>query len=44
MGAVPGLATVVILFVANCFIDGFVARAVAGYWEEEYYDDNGEMV
>jgi hypothetical protein len=44
MGAVPGLATVAVLFVANCFIDGFVARTVAGYWEEEYDDDNGEMV
>lgn len=41
--AVPGLATVAVLFVVNCFVDGFVARTVAGHWKKEY-DDNGEMV
>jgi hypothetical protein len=42
--AVPGLATMAVLFVVNCFVGGFVARTVARYWEEEYDDDNGEMV
>jgi hypothetical protein len=37
-------ATMAVLFVVNCFVVGFVARTVAGYWEEEYDDDNGEMV
>jgi hypothetical protein len=42
--AVPGLTTMAVLFVVNCFVGGFVARTAAGYWEEEYDDDNGEMV
>jgi hypothetical protein len=33
-----------VLFVVNCFVVGFVVRTVAGYWEEEYDDDSGEMV
>lgn len=41
--AVPGIATVIVLFVVYCFIDGFVARKVAGYFEETY-DETGEMV
>jgi hypothetical protein len=28
----PGLAGTVVVFVVNCFIDGFVAKGVAGYW------------
>lgn len=31
------------LFVVYCFIDGFVARKVAGYFEETY-DETSEMV
>jgi hypothetical protein len=34
--AVPGLASTAVTFVVNCFIDGFVAKDIAGYWREEY--------
>jgi hypothetical protein len=34
--AVPGLASTVVMFVVNCFIDGFVAKGITGYWREEY--------
>jgi hypothetical protein len=34
--AAPGLASTVVVFVVNCFIDGFVAKGVAGYWREEH--------
>ena len=40
--AVPGLAGTVVMFVVNCFIDGFVAKGITGYWREEYEDS--EMV
>jgi hypothetical protein len=39
----PNIAVSVVLFVIYCFVDGFVAKAVGGYWEEEQTDD-GEMV
>ena len=32
--AVPSLATTLVLFLVYCFIDGFIARKVAGYYEE----------
>jgi len=32
---VPGLATTVVLFIINAFIDGFVAKHVATLWKEE---------
>jgi hypothetical protein len=32
---VPGLATTVLLFVVNAFIDGFVAKNVASWWQYE---------
>lgn len=33
---VPSLATTIVLFIVNAFIDGFVAKNVASWWEEEY--------
>ncbi|MEM3623463.1 MAG: hypothetical protein QXR76_06830 [Candidatus Bathyarchaeia archaeon] len=30
----PDLVTSIIVFVIYCFIDGFVSKKVAGYWEE----------
>jgi hypothetical protein len=32
----PSLAATIILFIVYCFIDGYVAKSVAGFWEEEY--------
>jgi hypothetical protein len=32
--ALPGLATLVVLFVVYCFIDGFIAKSIAEYYEE----------
>jgi hypothetical protein len=32
---VPSLAATIVLFIVYCFIDGYVARTVAGYWKEE---------
>jgi hypothetical protein len=32
---VPSLATTIVLFIIYALIDGFVAKKVAGYWEEE---------
>jgi len=34
--AAPGLATTIVVFIIYCFIDGYVAKGVAGFWEEEY--------
>jgi hypothetical protein len=31
--AVPSLATTIVLFIVYCFIDGFISRKVAGYYE-----------
>jgi vacuolar-type H+-ATPase subunit I/STV1 len=39
----PNLAVSIVLFVFYCFVDGYVAKAVGGNWEEEQTDD-GEMV
>jgi hypothetical protein len=39
----PNIAVSVVLFVFYCFVDGYVAKAVGGNWEEEQTDD-GEMV
>jgi len=36
-------ALYVVLVVVYCFVDGYVAKAVGGNWEEEQTDD-GEMV
>jgi len=33
---VPSIATTIVMLIANAFIDGFVAKNVAGWWEEEY--------
>ena len=33
---IPSLVTQIIVFVVYCFIDGYVARKVAGLWEEAY--------
>jgi hypothetical protein len=33
---VPSIATTIVMFIANAFIDGFVAKNVASWWEEEY--------
>jgi L-cystine uptake protein TcyP (sodium:dicarboxylate symporter family) len=33
---IPSLATTIVLFIVNAFIDGFVAKNVASYWEEEF--------
>jgi hypothetical protein len=32
---VPSLATSIAIFLIYCFIDGFIAKSVAGYWQEE---------
>ncbi len=32
---VPGLATTIALFIFNAFIDGFIAKSVAGWWKKE---------
>lgn len=32
----PSLAATIILFIVYCFIDGYVAKSVAGFWEEEH--------
>jgi hypothetical protein len=39
----PNIAVSIVLFVFYCFVDGYVAKAVGGNWEEEQTDD-GEMV
>jgi len=39
----PNIAVSVVLFVFYCFVDGYVAKAVGGNWEEEQTDE-GEMV
>jgi len=35
---VPNLAVAIIVFVAYCFVDGYVARNVGDGWEEEALD------
>jgi len=30
---VPSLATKIVMFIIYCFIDGFIAKSVAGQWE-----------
>ncbi len=35
---VPGLATTIVLFIFNAFIDGFVAKNVAGWWKKEGFE------
>ncbi len=32
----PSLATSIAMFLIHCFIDGYIAKSVAGYWQEEY--------
>ena len=34
--AFPGITTTVITFIIACFLDGFVAKKVAGLWRREY--------
>lgn len=34
--AFPGMATTVVTFVISTFLDGFVAKNVAGWWKQEY--------
>lgn len=36
--AYPGIPTTVAIFLVYCFIDGFVARKIAGNWEDIYED------
>jgi len=33
---VPSLVALIFMFIIYCFIDGFIAKSVAGYWQEEY--------
>ncbi|MGB9713769.1 MAG: hypothetical protein ACPLZC_02180 [Candidatus Bathyarchaeales archaeon] len=33
---IPNIITTIVLFMIYCFIDGFIAKNIAGYWEEEY--------
>jgi hypothetical protein len=44
--ALPDLAVIAVLFIIYSFIDGFLARKVAGFWEEgeEEYEEIGEQV
>jgi len=35
---VPGLVTTIVLFIFNAFIDGFVAKNVAGWWKKEGFE------
>ena len=35
----PNLPVTIVIFVIYCFIDGYVARAVGGIWEEIDYDE-----
>jgi hypothetical protein len=37
--AVPSLAISITVFLIYCFIDGFVAKNVAAYWQEDYGED-----
>ena len=37
---VPNLASTIAVFVAYCFIDGFIAKKVAGWWKEEFAPEN----
>ena len=34
--AIPSIVTTIVLFIVYCFIDGFVAKNIAGYWEEDF--------
>ena len=34
--AIPSLASTIPVFVVYCFVDGFIAKSVAGWWEEEF--------
>jgi len=34
--SVLNLATLILVFIIYCFIDGFMAKSIAGYWQEEY--------
>ena len=34
----PGILATVAIFLIYCFIDGFVARQIAGHWEDVYED------
>lgn len=36
---IPNLATIIVLFVINTFIEGYVARNIAASWEEEEYQE-----
>jgi hypothetical protein len=36
--SVSGLATTIALFTFNAFIDGFIAKNVAGWWKEESFE------
>ena len=35
----PGVAVTIVIFIIYCFIDGYVAKAVGGMWEEIDYDE-----
>jgi len=36
---VPSLATTIVMFIIYCFIDGFIAKSVAGLWEISILED-----
>lgn len=40
----PGTITTVITFIIASFVDGFVAKKVAGWWREEFPEDVSETV
>jgi len=37
---IPNLASTIAVFVTYCFIDGFIAKKVAGWWKEEFAPEN----
>lgn len=38
----PGIPTLVVAFIVTCFVDGYVGKWVASFWEEEEYLPEGE--
>jgi len=42
--AFPGIATTVVTFIIGSFIDGFVGKKVAGWWEQEFEEEVSQAV
>ena len=40
----PGIVTTVITFIFGSFLNGFVARNVAGWWRQEYQEDISKAI